>query len=249
MSVADCAALVEKGDPDRFLAAMSAPPEARARLFPLYAFNLEIARAPWVSREPSIGQMRLTFWRETLDAIEAGLPARAHEVAEPLSALVRAAGLPVDLLDAMVVARWTDLAREPFEGPEALWTYLDQTAGSLMWASVLALGGADEAQARAVGRAQGLAGWLAAAPELLSRGWRALPEGHEGLIGRARADLAEARRRKAGAAVPALRAGWRAEAMLARAAADPAAITEGRLGGSEFARRGALLWRGLTGGW
>ncbi len=47
MSLEACAALVERGDPDRHAAAMAAPPAARARLWPLYAFNLEGgARAP-----------------------------------------------------------------------------------------------------------------------------------------------------------------------------------------------------------
>ena len=49
MSVAACAALVERSDPERYLAVMAAPVWARERLFPLYAFNLEVARAPWVS--------------------------------------------------------------------------------------------------------------------------------------------------------------------------------------------------------
>ncbi|TNF18762.1 MAG: phytoene synthase, partial [Rhodobacteraceae bacterium] len=58
-----CAAIVEKGDPDRFASAMAAPVAARARLFPLYAFNLEVARAPWVTQEPMIAEMRLQWWR------------------------------------------------------------------------------------------------------------------------------------------------------------------------------------------
>ncbi len=50
MSIAACAALVERGDPDRFAATMAAPMAARARLWPLYALNLEAARAPWVTK-------------------------------------------------------------------------------------------------------------------------------------------------------------------------------------------------------
>ena len=49
--------------------------------------------------------------------------------------------------------------------------------------------------------------------------------------------------------IPALRAAWRADGILATAAADPAAIREGRLEGSEFARRASLGWKGLTGRW
>jgi len=46
MSFDACAALVAKGDPDRFLSAMTAPVALRGRLLTLYAFNLEVARAP-----------------------------------------------------------------------------------------------------------------------------------------------------------------------------------------------------------
>ena len=69
MTLSACAELVRRGDPDRFLVAMAAPSEARARLLPLYAFNLDIARAPWASTDPNIALMRLQFWRDTLAEI------------------------------------------------------------------------------------------------------------------------------------------------------------------------------------
>ncbi|RME14069.1 MAG: phytoene synthase [Alphaproteobacteria bacterium] len=251
MSLEACAALVRAGDGDRFLAAMAAPVAARARLLPLYAFNLEIARAPWVSPEPMIGEMRLQFWRETLAAIESGGPVPGHEVAGPLAEVVRGAGLPVGLLDDMVIARWSDLARAPFADVAALEAYLDASAGALMWASALALGaGAGlEAPARAVGRAMGLANWLLAVPALEARGWPARPAGLDGLIARARAELRAARQADFGPAVPALRAGWRAGGVLARAARRPEAIAAGELAESEFRRRGGLLLRALTRRW
>ena len=90
MSVAACAALVERGDPDRFMAVMAAPVALRVRLFPLYAFNLEIARAPWVTTQPMIAEMRLQWWR---DVVAEPAP-RAHEVVGPLHGVIQAAGLP-----------------------------------------------------------------------------------------------------------------------------------------------------------
>ena len=54
-----CAELVQRADPDRFMAAMAAPVAARRVLFPLYALNVEIARAPWVTQEAMIAEMRL----------------------------------------------------------------------------------------------------------------------------------------------------------------------------------------------
>ena len=79
MSLQACAEIVKRGDPDRFLAAMAAPPDARRILFPLYAFNVEVARAPWVTAEPMIAEMRLQWWRDSVEGIYAGEP-RRHAV-------------------------------------------------------------------------------------------------------------------------------------------------------------------------
>ncbi|ESW62088.1 MAG: phytoene synthase, partial [Rhodobacter sp. CACIA14H1] len=123
MSIDACAALVERGDPDRFAAVMAAPVAARGRLFVLYAFNLEVARAPWVTKEPMIAEMRLQWWRDVVAEAAAGRPARAHEVAGPLAALLREAGLPVEVLDRLVEARRWDVYREAFEDGAAFDAY------------------------------------------------------------------------------------------------------------------------------
>ena len=83
-----CADLVRRGDPDRFRAVMAAPVAARERLFPVYAFNLEVSRAPWVTEEPMVAEMRLQWWRDALGEIREGGPVRRHEVATPLSGVV-----------------------------------------------------------------------------------------------------------------------------------------------------------------
>lgn len=249
MTIADCAALVERGDPDRFLAVMAAPPAARARLFPLYAFNLEVARAPWVTQEPLVAEMRLQWWRDVVENAAAGA-ARAHEVAEPLHLLIREAGLPPDILDRMVVARRWDCWREPFGDVAALETYLEDTAAGLMWLAALALGApaAAGAAVRAYGRAAGMAGFLAAAPELQARGRHPLPEGTSVEdLARLGLDWLAAARAGRGtvpkAVRPALLAGWQAPGMLRRmAAGEPAQL-------SEFSRRGGLLWQAATGRW
>ena len=56
MSATAVAALVERGDPERWRSAMTAPPRGAAGLMALYAFNLEIARAPWVASEPMLAR-------------------------------------------------------------------------------------------------------------------------------------------------------------------------------------------------
>ena len=56
-----CAGLVQRGDADRFMAIMAAPVSARAVLFPLFAMNIEVSRAPWVTQESMIAEMRLQW--------------------------------------------------------------------------------------------------------------------------------------------------------------------------------------------
>ena len=73
-------ALVRRGDPERWRTAMAAPPAARPGLMALYAFNLEIARAPWVASEPLLAEIRLAWWREAVAEIYDGKPPRRHEV-------------------------------------------------------------------------------------------------------------------------------------------------------------------------
>ncbi|MCE2750015.1 MAG: squalene/phytoene synthase family protein, partial [Rhodobacter sp.] len=127
MTVAACAALVQRGDPDRFMAVMAAPVAARARLFPLYAFNLEVARAPWVTQEAMIAEMRLQWWRDTVESLAGQGPVRAHEVAAPLAQVVRGQGLPLAVMDRLVEARRWDIYREPFEDRAAFDAYLEDT--------------------------------------------------------------------------------------------------------------------------
>lgn len=248
---AACAALVERGDPDRFLALMAAPPEARGPLAVLYAFNLELARAPWVTREPLVARMRLQFWRDVV--AEPDRP-RAHEVAGPLAALIRDRDLPAALFEAMIAAREDEIEGAHLTDAAALRAYLTGTAGALMALAVRALGGAADAVAQGYGAGQGMANYLLAVPALIAAGRPTLPddapETIEELAGWGLLELERARLARgtiARPARPALLAAWRARGVLGRALADPAAVAEGRLAGSEFARRGGLLWASLVG--
>jgi phytoene synthase len=251
MTVDACAELVRRGDPDRFLAVMAAPREARVQLFPLYAFNLEVARAPWVTEEPLIAEMRLQWWRDVVENAASGA-ARAHEVAGPLHDLIRDFGLPVDVLDALIAARRWDITREPHAGIEGLTAYLNDTAGGLMWLAGRALGAPDGAEyaLRAYGWATGAAGYLQAMPELEARGRQPMPQGTttQDLARLALDKLAaarQARRLVPKEIAPAFLAGWQAESLLRQLVAT--GRCDHRL--SEFQRRWRLLWQATTGRW
>jgi len=243
VTIAACADKVRQGDPDRFMAVMAAPAALRGGLFVLYAFNLEVARAPWVTEQRLIAEMRLQWWRDVLTASVAP----AHEVAGPLWDLIARAGLPVGVLDHLIAARRWDCGREAHADQVALDDYLDATSGGLLWLAHRACGGTDEAAARSAGWAAGLAAWLRAAAALAASGRVPLvddsPAAIVTLARRGLDRLASAR----GVRGPALLAAWQAGPILRQAVSDPDAVAEGRLGLSEFRRRGGLLWRATTG--
>lgn len=250
MTVAACAELVQRGDPDRFRAVMAAPVEARAQLFPLYAFNLEVARAPWVTQEPLIAEMRLQWWRDVVENVESGA-ARAHEVAGPLHDLIRDFGLPVEVMDRLIAARRWDIHREPHEGQEALSLYLEETGAGLMWLAALALGAPEavESAVRAYGWASAAAMYIRAVPELVARGRQPLPDGMgaQDLAVMGLDKLAAARKDRK--AVPkgiasAILAGWQTEGLLHQALAGRSSLDL-----SEAAKRWGLLWQAFSGRW
>ncbi len=250
MTVAACAELVQRGDPDRFRAVMAAPVEARAQLFPLYAFNLEVARAPWVTQEPLIAEMRLQWWRDVVENAASGA-ARAHEVAGPLHELIRDFGLPVEVLDRLIAARRWDITRDPHDGIGGLESYLEATGAGLMWLAARALGAPDTAEAavRAYGWATAAAMYIRAVPDLYLRGRQPLPEGYtvQDLARLGLARLAEARKgRKAvpKEIAPALLAGWQTEAVLNQVVAGQSSSEL-----SEARKRWGLLWQAFTGRW
>lgn len=249
----DLLALIERGDPTRHLALIAAPPVARAALAPLYALNLELARAPWASKEPMIAEMRLQWWRDALEDLQNGT-IRAHEIMAPLADVIQTRALPLDVLDQMAAARRWDIYSDPFEDQAAMDAYLDDSAGGLMWLCGKALGGTDEVALRDFGWAAGLAAYLQAVPELAARGRIPLLDGRDqGVAALAQRGLDRLMRaRKTGISAqarPALLAGWQTEPLLRLAVKEPGRVGEGQLQISEFARRGALLWQAFTGRW
>ncbi len=252
-----CADLVRRADPARFRAAMAAPVAARQVLFPLYAFNVEVARAPWLTREPMIAEMRLQWWRDALEEIAAGATGatvRRHEVVTPLAGVLDAQDAA--LLDGLIAARRWDIYRDPFEDEAHFASYLDRTAGHLMWVGARKLGQADEGVVRKAAHAQGLANWLRAIPRLEAAGRVPLldgrPEAVRDLARDGLARLSEARRNRARvsrAARPALLPLCEAGGVLHHAARRPGDVSAGALEPSALRTSTALILRTLTGRW
>lgn len=247
-----CAALVHRADPDRFMAVMAAPVAVRPMLFPLYALNVEVARAPWVTQEAMIAEMRLQWWRDALQEIADGKPVRRHEVVTPLSQVLSPdlAGM----LDEYVAVRRWDIYRDPFEDEAHFDAYIDHSSGSLMVAAAHILGPADETALRDIGYGVGVANWLRAIPDLEGRGRIPLLDGTpDGVSALARKALTRLRKGRSNASLisaqarPALYTGWQAEWVLRRAATRPDRVAVADLAQGEIRRRLSLMWTVASG--
>lgn len=249
-----CAELVHKSDPDRFQATMAAPVAARPVLFALYAFNTELARAPWASQESMIAEMRVQWWRDVGAAIAESGTVRRHFVATPLARLLRPE--LATCIDAMAEARRWDIYRDPFEDQAAFDRYIDHTSGALMWMAAASLGAADEQRVRDFGYGVGIANWLQAIPKLEAQKRIPLldgtPDGVRALARKGLERLTNARSNRAAISAKsggAMLAGWQAEAILKQAIRQPERVAQGALGQSEFHRRVGLMWRAALGRW
>src|SRR6056297_28254 len=250
-----CAQLVEAGDVQRFAAVMAAPVAARAKLFPLYAFNIEVSRAPWVTQEPMIAEMRLQWWRDALEEIRERGVVRRHEVVTPLAHILSAED--TERLDDLILARRWDIEREPFEDMAAFRGHIRETSGGLLVVAGQVLDRAAPTEVlEQAGFALGLANWLSAVPALEAAGRIPLVEGTQDAV-RALAQagleaLSEARRARGDvpkAARPALLPVSQAEAVLRRAVQVPGRVGDGALDPAPIARRWALTRGAVFGRW
>ncbi len=249
MSVAACAALVERADPERFRAVMAAPVPARQVLFPIFAFNIEVSRAPWVTQEPMIAEMRLQWWRDALEEIGKGGPVRKHEIVDALAAVLDADGAAC--LDDLVAARRWDIYKDAFEDAGHLDDYLNTTSGGLIWTAARLLGDADEAVVRDFAYGVGVANLLRAVPELEERGRIPLldgtPQGVRNLAQDGLDRLNRAAKARAGVsrtAAPAMLSGWAARPVLQQAIASPQRVIDAALepGSLRFTRVAIRGW-------
>ncbi|WP_296431296.1 squalene/phytoene synthase family protein [Yoonia sp.] len=229
MSFEACAALVERADPLRFRATMAAPVPARQILFPLYAFNVEVARAPWVTQETMIAEMRLQWWRDALEEIAEGHTVRRHEVTDALAEVLDADG--AHCLDGLIAARRWDIYKDPFEDQAHFDDYINATSGHLMFTAARLLGDTTEATVRDFAYGVGVASIFQALPALEAQGRAPLIDGSDaGVEQLASAAIsrmnsaARARKTVSKLAGAGLVAGYHARPVLQKILSDPSLV-------------------------
>ena len=168
-----CASLVETSDPHRFRSIMAAPKKLRPYYFVIFAFNIEVSRAPYLTKEPMIAEIRIQWWLDALDEIIERKIVRKHAVATPLAKSIEKA--QAKKLQKVVLARKWDINSDKFESFYDLKNYLyDSTVILLQVAS-----GSDfissNKRFQDAGMAIALANYLVATPELKRLGKVPLP--------------------------------------------------------------------------
>ena len=139
-----CLEEVRLHDHDRYLTALFLPPLQRADALALYAFNLEIARTREIVSEPILGQIRLQWWRETIEGIYGGTP-REHPIVAALSEACQRHNLDRNKLEALIDAREVDINDIIPTDMRALEAYAADTSGCLSKMVVQMLGATSEA--------------------------------------------------------------------------------------------------------
>ena len=150
-----CLDELRQHDHDRYLTSLFLPAFARPHANALQAFNLEIARTREIVSEPLLGQIRLQWWRETIEGIYAGTP-REHPVVAALSAACEACDIEAADLISLVDAREADLDDSPPQDLRDLETYAEATSGHLL-ELVMAVTGDRTGDAKSAARDVGVA--------------------------------------------------------------------------------------------
>jgi 15-cis-phytoene synthase len=133
-----CMEVVRQWDRDRYLSALFAPDDTRTHLFALYAFDAEIARIHAAVSEPQIGEIRLQWWLDTIEAIEKG-QSIDHPIAQRFAETVKAFALPTKHLANLIEARRSELYADSFPNAFSLESYIAETEAALMQCAAIIL--------------------------------------------------------------------------------------------------------------
>ncbi len=169
-----CAQTVRELDRDRYVADLFAPEGRRKHLFVLHAFNAEVARIRDVTSDPTLGEIRLQWWRDALLGGGSG-----HPVATALIETIRTFSLPLAGFEGLIDARTFDLYDDQMPTMVDLEGYAGETSSALIQLAAIVLADGDDPRvATAAGHggvAYAMTGLMRAFPIHAARGQCYLP--------------------------------------------------------------------------
>lgn len=130
-----------RGEPQR-LVLRHAPAAARDALAVLFALDERLGDIVRTTREPLVGQMRLTWWRDALSALDEGAAAPAEPVLIDVQRLLIPRGVPGTSLAPMAEG-WMAILHDDYAIDGSLADYAS-LRGATLFAAAARLLGADE---------------------------------------------------------------------------------------------------------
>jgi phytoene synthase len=149
---------LKAADPDRWLSSRYVDDSAaRFDLVALYLVDHEVAAVADKANGPLMGEIRLTWWREAVEAAAAGQGGRSHPALDALAPSLQAGRVDPALVLAMIDARYDELGDPWFEDESALDQWLEGAWSSIAVAAARRLDDSATAeQVSAAARAFGL---------------------------------------------------------------------------------------------
>lgn len=117
-------------DYERAIMVSLLPRRQRPLAWVLLAFNYELAKTREAVTEPTLGLIRLQWWREALQRLFAG-HVDAHVVTQALSQNL-SPEISFDLFDRMITARQHDMQNEAVSTIDDVWQYCADTTAPLL---------------------------------------------------------------------------------------------------------------------
>ncbi|KAI8817577.1 isoprenoid synthase domain-containing protein [Fimicolochytrium jonesii] len=158
--------LLQKHDYDNYLASLFVPARSRDAVWAVRAFNVETALIRESVKDSLLGKARIQWWRDAVDDVFAGRPPN-HPVTLMLAQALETAPLSKSWFKRMLTERESNLQDPQYAKIADLEKYAENTASSLLYLQLEALGIRNhdaEHAAGHVGKAIGIATLLRATP-------------------------------------------------------------------------------------
>jgi NADH dehydrogenase [ubiquinone] 1 alpha subcomplex assembly factor 6 len=142
-----CLIIARKFDSPSFTLQTFIPPSSRDAYLTIRALNIELARIPDLISNPTVGALRMQFWRDNLTRVFANTPPK-----EPVAILLHYAlaslqlrhpGTSTSVMKGwfmkIINAREQYMDNRPYPSIDALETYAENTYSTLMYLTLAAL--------------------------------------------------------------------------------------------------------------
>ncbi|CAB4385161.1 unnamed protein product [Rhizophagus irregularis] len=172
-----CTDLVKKHDPENYILSTFYPKHLQKVYFAIRALNIELIMIRESTTKPQLGNLRMQFWRETIDKTFKGIPPQ-QPIAQVLYNSLEICQLSPLFFKRIIDERDAQLYDPPYINNKDLESYGENTASCLLYLHLQSLGVEDlqaDHAASHIGKSIGIVTILRGFPYLVSKRRMLLP--------------------------------------------------------------------------